>query len=61
MPLTQLTEEFTDAGFVIERLIEPTPDPEMKDSHPVTFEKLSSEPAFILFRLRKAMYDPNSS
>jgi SAM-dependent methyltransferase len=54
MPLTQLTEEFAGAGFVIERLIEPTPDPDMEGSHPDAFEKLSSEPGFILFRLRKA-------
>jgi SAM-dependent methyltransferase len=53
MPLTQITEEFAAAGFVIERLIEPPPDPAMKISHPDTFEKLSTEPGFILFRLRK--------
>jgi hypothetical protein len=54
MPLTQLTEEFASAGFVIERLIEPMPDQSMEESHPSTFEKLSSEPGFIIFRLRKA-------
>lgn len=53
MPLTQLTEEFAAAGFVIERLIEPMPDPAMEHSHPATFDKLSSEPAFVLFELRK--------
>jgi SAM-dependent methyltransferase len=53
MPLTQLTEEFASCGFVIEHLVEPTPAPEMALSHPETFEKLSSEPGFILFKLRK--------
>ena len=53
MPLTQLTEEFARAGFVIERLIEPAPDPAMEHSHPETFERLSQEPAFILFKLCK--------
>lgn len=53
MPLGQLTEEFAAAGFVIERLVEPAPDPQMKESHAASFEKLSREPAFILFRLRK--------
>lgn len=53
MPLTQLTEDFAAAGFVIERLIEPLPDPAMERSHPETFEKLSQEPAFILFKLAK--------
>lgn len=59
MPLTKLTEEFSAAGFVIERLIEPTPDPAMESSHPETFEKLSREPGFILFKLRKAQRDWN--
>jgi SAM-dependent methyltransferase len=52
--LTQLTEEFAAAGFLIERLIEPTPAPAMEVSHPATFGKLSREPGFILFSLRKA-------
>lgn len=54
MPLTRLTQEFAAAGFVIEGLIEPTPDPEMEGSHPDTFSKLSREPGFIIFQLRKA-------
>jgi hypothetical protein len=49
----QLTEEFAAAGFLIERLIEPRPVPAMEASHPETFEKLSREPGFILFKLRK--------
>jgi hypothetical protein len=49
------------AGFVIERLMEPTPDPAMQNSHPDAFEKLSREPGFIFFKLRKVkqQYDPN--
>lgn len=53
MPLGQLTDEFAAAGFVIERLVEPGPDPAMARSHPEDFEKLSREPGFIAFRLRK--------
>jgi SAM-dependent methyltransferase len=53
MPLTQVAEEFAEAGFVIDRLIEPLPSPEMAESHPESFEKLHSLPAFILFRLVK--------
>ena len=53
MPLTRLTEEFAAAGFLIERLVEPTPDPEMALRHPNTFAKLSVEPGFVLFKLRK--------
>jgi hypothetical protein len=54
MPLTQLTAEFATAGFAIERLVEPTPEPEMALTHPAAFERLSVEPGFILFELRKA-------
>lgn len=53
MPLTSLTEEFASTGFLIERLVEPTPAPEMAQSHPDAYEKLSSEPGFIMFRLRR--------
>ncbi|HSP26939.1 MAG TPA: class I SAM-dependent methyltransferase [Ilumatobacteraceae bacterium] len=55
MPLTQMTEEFAAAGFVIERLIEPIPEPAMRDTHPDAFAKLSSEPGFVLFRLRPSL------
>jgi SAM-dependent methyltransferase len=54
MPLTRLTDEFAAAGFVIARLVEPTPDPAMRASHPDTFAKLSQAPGFILFELRPA-------
>ena len=53
MPLTQLAGEFAAAGFVIDRLIEPSPQPEMASSYPDAFERLSTEPGFILFRLIK--------
>lgn len=51
-PLTRLTEEFAEGGFLIEHLVEPTPDPVMASTHPDTFERLSTEPGFILFELR---------
>lgn len=53
LPLTRLTEEFATAGFLIERLVEPTPEPEMASTHPDTFEKLRNCPAFIMFELRQ--------
>lgn len=53
VPMTRLAAEFADAGFVIERLVEPTPVPEMAASHPDTYERLSTEPGFVLFKLRK--------
>ena len=51
IPLTQLVGEFADGGFLIERLVEPSPDPRMAETHPGSFRKLSTEPAFIFFRL----------
>jgi SAM-dependent methyltransferase len=57
MPLTQITEEFATAGFVIERLIEPTPDRAMLATHPDKYAKLLQEPAFVLFRLRPRPLD----
>ena len=53
MPLTQSVTEFTDAGFVIERLVEPRPVPQMADEYLDDYEKLQSEPGFIAFRLVK--------
>jgi ubiquinone/menaquinone biosynthesis C-methylase UbiE len=53
-PLTATADEFAEAGFVIERLLEPRPAPEMKERYPDDFEKLLKQPAFIAFRLRKS-------
>jgi SAM-dependent methyltransferase len=55
MPLTQLTAEFVEAGFAIERLVEPLPQPEMAEKHPETYARLTTEPGFILFRLVKSL------
>lgn len=52
-PLGALTAEISQAGFVIDELVEPVPVPEMAESNPDTFGRLSSEPGFILFRLTK--------
>lgn len=54
LPLTDMCDEFTQAGFVIDRLIEPRPAPEMAERYPEDYEKLNREPRFIDFRLVKA-------
>ena len=51
VPLTTLAGEFADAGFLIQRLVEPRPVGEMRTTHPEQFERLSTVPAFVAFRL----------
>ena len=53
-PLNQWCDEFAQAGFVIDRLVEPRPVPEMAQLYPREFDLLSTDPAFIAFRLVKA-------
>jgi len=53
-PLTAMTEAIAAAGFVIERLVEPQPQPEARDVDPAAYEALSTQPAFLFFRLRPA-------
>ncbi len=50
-PLGAWCEEFRAAGFLIERVVEPLPDPAMRSADPDTFERLSQAPAFIAFSL----------
>ena len=52
-PLSKTCDEFADAGFLIERVVEPLPSPSMAEEFPDDFAKLSREPAFMTFRLLK--------
>jgi SAM-dependent methyltransferase len=52
-PLRDLTEPLADAGFVIERLCEPTPGEELKLRDPKGYDRLCRLPAFIFVRARK--------
>jgi len=52
-PLARSCEEFAEAGFLIERLVEPLPTAEMAERFPEYHAKLQREPGFIDFRLRK--------
>jgi ubiquinone/menaquinone biosynthesis C-methylase UbiE len=51
--LTTLCEEFSQAGFFIDRLLEPQPTPAAAEIDPATYRELMEQPAFIAFRLRK--------
>jgi SAM-dependent methyltransferase len=49
----------TDAGFLIEKLIEPVPAETMRERYPEDYEKLRKEPGFLILRLLKpARTDP---
>jgi hypothetical protein len=50
-PLTAMAEAIAAAGFVIERLVEPQPLPEMRDRHPDAYGKLRTRPWFLFFRI----------
>jgi ubiquinone/menaquinone biosynthesis C-methylase UbiE len=52
-PLTALCSAIADAGFLIERLVEPLPALTMRERSPEHWEKLRREPGFLLLRLVK--------
>jgi len=52
-PLTDLCASATDAGFVIDLLVEPRPAASMRDRYPDDYEDLLRRPAFLILRLRK--------
>jgi hypothetical protein len=54
MPLTQLCGELTDAGFLIERLVEPRPLMSARRLDPDEHHRLNTRPGFLALRLRKA-------
>ena len=52
-PIAAITEALWRAGFVIERLVEPLPLPEMAKSDPTDYARLQRMPAFLHIRARK--------
>ena len=52
-PLTTLCAAVANAGFLIERLVEPLPAASMRERWPDDWEKLNREPAFVILRLVK--------
>ncbi len=47
-PLSDLCTAATDAGFLIEKVIEPRPAASMRERYPEDYEKLTKEPGFLL-------------
>lgn len=52
-PLTAFCAAISNAGFLIERLVEPLPAPSMRERWPEDWEKLQREPGFLVLRLVK--------
>jgi ubiquinone/menaquinone biosynthesis C-methylase UbiE len=56
-PLTAITEAISDSGFLIDRLVEARPSPELERRDPSAFEELTTGPFFLHLRLRPAQPD----
>jgi SAM-dependent methyltransferase len=52
-PLTSLCGAVVEAGFLIERLVEPLPADSMRERWPETYDRLRREPGFLALRLVK--------
>lgn len=52
-PLSAITDAFLDAGFAIERVVEPPPAPAMRERFPEDFRTLSTQPGFLFLVLRR--------
>ncbi len=53
-PLTDMCEAIADAGFVIERLVEPGPLADLAERDADAYETIRTKPRFLFFRLRPA-------
>jgi SAM-dependent methyltransferase len=56
-PLQVMCDEFAEARFVIDRLVEHQPVPEMAERYPREYALLTVHPDFIAFRLARARPD----
>jgi SAM-dependent methyltransferase len=52
-PLQEVVSALLEAGFILERLLEPKPTPEFQQGDPAGYAKLMVEPCFICYRARK--------
>jgi hypothetical protein len=56
-PLTAATDAVSEAGFLIDRLVEARPNPELEKRDPSAYQELTTWPLFMHFRLRPAQSD----
>jgi SAM-dependent methyltransferase len=57
-PLTAITAAISNAGFVIDRLVEPAPLPSLQQHDPEAYDKIRTRPRFLFFRLVKRSGGP---
>jgi SAM-dependent methyltransferase len=56
-PLSAATGAVSEAGFVIDRLVEARPNPELETQDPIAFQELTTGPFFMHLRLRPVQPD----
>lgn len=52
-PLCKIISPVIDAGFIIEKLLEPMPTEKFKELHPKVYGKLTRNPQFLFLRAKK--------
>jgi SAM-dependent methyltransferase len=52
-PLTTISHDLHETGFVIERLLEPQPTEDFRRVNPKEHDRLTKNPQFLVFRARK--------
>ncbi|MCK8501630.1 class I SAM-dependent methyltransferase [Myxococcus fulvus] len=53
-PLADILNALSEAGWMLDRVVEPKPHDDMKAADPRLFEELSQAPGFICIRARRA-------
>lgn len=52
-PLNEIINPVIDAGFIIEKLLEPMPTEQFRREEPVAYDRLTKRPQFLFIRARK--------
>ena len=52
-PLADILNGLADAGWLLERVVEPLPQPQMREVAPALYAELSKSPAFLCIRARR--------
>ncbi|WP_242847142.1 hypothetical protein [Desulfosporosinus acididurans] len=52
-PLSKIVSSVIDAGFIIEKLLEPMPIEQFKIAQPNIYDRLTKKPQFLFIRARK--------